>query len=111
MLSCRYVLESAQERDQIGFLLRRQNKAKTAFIKAHDIQQGLSGAVMEIWAAGRETAQNWPLYLANMVEFAIDQSLAESGSRLAIDRRHRRVRWLNQCGTGDVRAIDETEVA
>src|SRR2546429_5129042 len=104
MLSCRYVLESAQERDQIGFLLRRQNKAKTAFVKAHDIQQGLSGAVMEIWGAGRETAQNWPLYLANMVEFAIDQSLAEIGGGLAIARRHRRGAGCNPTAKSAARA-------
>src|SRR5713101_5977560 len=39
-------LENAQERDQVRFLLRRENKAKAALVKLHGIQQSLSGSVM-----------------------------------------------------------------
>jgi len=30
-------LESAQERDQVGFVLRRQDEAEAAFVKMHDV--------------------------------------------------------------------------
>jgi hypothetical protein len=41
-------LENAQERNQVRFLLRRENKAKAALVKLHRVQQSLSGSVMEI---------------------------------------------------------------
>jgi hypothetical protein len=43
----------------------------------HSVQQRLRGAVMEVGGAGAESAQDRSLDLANMVEFAIDQGLAE----------------------------------
>ena len=45
-------LENAQERDQVRFLLRRENKAKAALVKLHRIQQSPSGPVMEVRGAG-----------------------------------------------------------
>ncbi len=46
---------------------------------------------MEIRGAGRKTAQNWSLDLANVVESAFDQGLAKVGRGFAIGRRRRRI--------------------
>src|SRR5262245_60111259 len=72
-------LETAQERDQVGFLLRREDEAKADFVKTHGVQQCLSRPIVEKRRTGGETAQNWPFDLADMVEFAVDQGLAEVG--------------------------------
>src|SRR5216683_6762625 len=42
---------------------------------------------MKVWCTGRKTAQDRTLDLANMVEFTVDQSLAEIGCGLASVRQ------------------------
>ena len=80
------VLQRAQERDQVGFFLRRQDKAKALFVETHGIQQRLRRAVVEVWGTSREAAENGSFDLAGVVEFAINQGLAEICGRFAIVR-------------------------
>ena len=70
-------LQCAQKRNQVLFFLGREGYAKADFIEFHDIQQRLSGAVMEIWRAGGQAAQDWSLQPADMVELPINQRLAQ----------------------------------
>ena len=46
---------------------------------------------MEVRGARGETSQDWPLDLANVVELAVDQGLAEIRRGLAIVRQCRRI--------------------
>src|SRR5260370_2410280 len=80
-------LQRLQERYQVRFFLRRQDKPKAGFVKMRDIQQGLSRAVMEERGAGGETTQDRSLDLANIVESAIDQGFAEICRGRALSRR------------------------
>src|SRR5689334_544695 len=77
-------LERAQERDQVGFLLRCEDKAKARLVKTHGVQQCLSRSIVEKRGAGGETAQDRPFDLADVVEFAVYQGLAEVGRGLAV---------------------------
>jgi hypothetical protein len=75
--------QGAQERDQIRLFLWRQDQAKASLVKMHDVQQALSGAIMEVRRAGGEPAKDWPFDFANVIESPIDQCLAEIGRGLA----------------------------
>src|SRR5437867_12973089 len=90
-------LETAQERDQVGFLLSREDEAKAVFVKTHSVQQCLSRPIVEKRSTSGETAQNRPFDLADVVEFAVYQGLAEVGRGLAIaPTRHSAHRDLRQ---------------
>src|SRR5215468_32366 len=70
-------LQRAQESYQVRFFLRCQDKAKTLFIETHGVLKRLRRAVVEIRGTGREAAENRSFDLANVLEFAIYQGLAE----------------------------------
>ena len=48
-----YMSQRAQERHKIRFFLRGEDHAEASFIEADDIQQRLSGAVVEVRSARR----------------------------------------------------------
>ena len=78
--------QHAQKVDQVCFVLPAQDKPEPVLIEVHDIQQALRGAVMEIGSARGKAAEDRPLDLAHMSEFAVDQSLAEIAGGLAVVR-------------------------
>lgn len=91
-LQLREQLESGQKCDEVRFLLRCQDQAEAVFVKMHDVQQSLCGAIMEIRRARSQPAQDRAFDLADMVELAVDQSLAEIRRSFAVAGRRGRVR-------------------
>ena len=86
--------ESIQKRDEVRFLLLCEAQAEAYFVEMHSVHKGLRRAVMKVGVTGSEAPKNWPLDFADMVEFAIDQSLAQIGGGLAV------VRWCRRnCGS------------
>lgn len=64
---------------------------------------------MEIGRARRKSSQYWSFNLANMVELAIDQRLAEIGGRLAIVGRQTRIRV--GLAHGDLRQVTHIQTS
>src|SRR6185436_12293372 len=78
--------ESTQERDQIGLLLRREDEAEALLVEPHGVQQCSGRPIVEERGATGETAQNRSLDLADVIELAVYQGLAEVRRGLAIVR-------------------------
>ena len=62
--------------------MRGELHAKANFIKTDSIQQSPGGAIVEKRGPGGKTAQDRTLDLANLIEFAVDQSLAQQSDAL-----------------------------
>src|SRR6266702_2321810 len=66
---------------------------------------------MKIRGACGETAQDRSLDLAHVVEFSVDQGLAEVGGGLAVARRRRRVRGQIQFAHCDARQVADIQAS
>src|SRR5215471_13551205 len=84
-------LERAQERDQIGFLLRREDETESSFIETYRLQQRPGRAVVEVRRARRQASKDRALELADVIELPVDERLAEIGGRDAFGCRQVRV--------------------
>ena len=73
----------------------------------HDIREGFSRTVVEVRRAGGETAQDRSFDLADMVEFSVDEGLAEIAHSLAIIRRATQFRIV--FADGDLRQVTYLE--
>jgi hypothetical protein len=73
----RVSLKRFQERDKVVRVLLRKMKVESCVVEMDNFQQRGGGAVMEVGSTPRQPAQDRSFDFSNMVELAIDQSLAE----------------------------------
>src|SRR5215469_12198488 len=66
---------------------------------------------MKVRSSRRESAQNWPLDFANVIELTVDQSLAQVCRRLAVARWRRRIRRQIQFAHRNARQVADIQAS